>query len=288
MDNDSRIKFYNAFIKNDFTQMDHIVSADGQQTLIKFYRGIYQGETNFNMDALKAKQLWLSAPQVFNDPFDCAICVDYLESLKAQYYRFFTPFLGEYRTKAWLNSEVTRGRIENIVKEVEPVLKVQDEQIQNSIFVSSFSERKNLKSLRMWGHYANYHKGFCCEYDIKQMFQRRGTMCIGPVKYQTTYSVKDYYDDSEGRRAILDIIYTKAKEWEYENEWRVTQIAENRNMSNGFLVPFINPIRIYLGCKIEKRLEQELVAYCGREKIELYQMYMKRGSYCLAYHEKST
>ena len=79
-------------------------------------------------------------------------------------------------------------------------------------------------------------------------------------------------------------LFTKAKEWQYEKEWRVSQKREDYSGA-GYNIIFVQPKRVYLGCNISARLKNDVINLCNNRGIELYQMVMRPGSFCLDIRE---
>jgi len=77
----------------------------------------------------------------------------------------------------------------------------------------------------MWSHYADQHRGVCVGYDVSEL----PAVALHKVSYGESRSIsaKDIQawlvDGNElARRAIaIACLRTKAKEWRYENEWRL-------------------------------------------------------------------
>jgi hypothetical protein len=75
----------------------------------------------------------------------------------------------------------------------------------------------------MWSHYANQHKGFCIG------FVRKNDNLLGdinrtkPVEYDCNYPEADPLDENGNydHSIFTKMLFTKAKNWEYEKEWRL-------------------------------------------------------------------
>ena len=76
-----------------------------------------------------------------------------------------------------------------------------------SIHVACFSETK--ESILMWSHYADNHKGFCVEYDFKELgISNPFARFIFPVIYtDTIFDMKDYLPDSNKEFDDLKKLY---------------------------------------------------------------------------------
>lgn len=71
-------------------------------------------------------------------------------------------------------------------------------------------------SLLMWSHYADYHSGICLGFSTESPV----LSIIKPVEYLSEYPKISSYtvDDDTYLRFSL---YSKAKDWSYEQEWRI-------------------------------------------------------------------
>ena len=272
-------EFHEAYIKADRKKLDTLWKESTPSTLIKFHPGKYEpnGE-NFLLDSISNKTLWLSSPKFFNDPFDCVINVNYYSEAERIRRNYLKKYFDDDNIVEYLLSfdESEKG----LLKFAESLKELNEDinsYFENSIYVSSFSEFDNLKSIRMWAHYANNHSGVCLEYDFNAVKNASLFGCI-PVKYTNDYHyLLDANDVFENVANYLKF-FTKAKEWEHEREWRVAQKNETINM-NGYKVAFALPISIYLGCKVSDKLKDDVMSICKDKGISLYQMKMNPGSF---------
>ena len=83
----------------------------------------------------------------------------------------------------------------------------------------------------MCSHYADNHRGFCIEFDFRDDSRLR--QLARPVRYQEnmpSMGAKELAANSEN--SFVDTcILTKARQWEYEQEWRVFQHEGNKSVS---------------------------------------------------------
>ena len=77
-------------------------------------------------------------------------------------------------------------------------------------------------------------------------------------------------------------MYTKASEWEYEKEWRVSYCLDNSNGA-GFEAACGLPKRVYLGCKAPEKLREDIFDLCTNNGVEVFQMKLKSESYKLVF-----
>ena len=144
-------------------------------------------------------------------------------------------------------------------------------EFKHEMLVGCFSEINN--SILMWSHYANNHKGFCVEYDFYSMPP------LLPVIYDAYYWGIEGFGKakSDGTLKVL----RKAKEWEYEREWRffIYNHTHSDNLDieiseeeKGFLLDGPKPTGVYLGCRAKENSDLSAVIkqYCLKEQIPLY------------------
>lgn len=133
----------------------------------------------------------------------------------------------------------------------------------------------------MWSHYADGHKGFCIEYDFKDLKNINNLL---PVAYSTdrpSIPLECIYNNSkdmntEVAKALYIALLTKDNIWEYENEWRIIISAtEGKNIE----MPPISAI--YLGAEMPEEDKKKLIEIASKKKIPVKQMIVDRGVYAL-------
>lgn len=176
----------------------------------------YQRLTAHSLASLLNETVWLSSPAAFNDPFDCAITLsrDKLEES-----------LEHAITEIAERNNISREQIENHDKIIN-----QDqaayEWLRNSLRttmqkIGVLCLSATPCEILMWSHYAQNHKGFCVEYDFSEGTHLR--KLAHPVNYSETIPALSLANlPANAKNNFLDVcIFTKAKQWEYEQEWRV-------------------------------------------------------------------
>jgi len=162
-----------------------------------------------SLSILINKKIWVAKPDSFNDPFDCKI--RFKPEMNPEAFRKYLDRTG--RTSGNLHKDY------EIFQEV--LQKFRDIDIQN-LGVFSMSQIKD--NILMWSHYANQHKGFCIG------FVRKSDNLLGdidktqPVEYDCNYPEVDPLDENGNydQSIFTKMLFTKAKDWEYEKEWRLT------------------------------------------------------------------
>ena len=280
MEQSKAIYFHNAYINADEKELRRLWEEDAPQWLIKFYPAKYENDgTNYFLQHLEHKTLWLSSPVLFNDPFDSIINFDYRNQVGQWSKSILISLVGEKLAHEIMETEHAYKALEKMKDRFQCDMGAMHKLLEKSMYTACFAERDNLKSLRMWGHYANCHAGVCAEYAFCDVNQATAFGCI-PIKYDDTY---EYCIDAvsiEEQVCNFMKLYTKSKEWQYEKEWRVSQKREDYS-GTGYNIAFVQPKRVYLGCNVAARLKNDVIHLCENQGIELYQMTMRPSSFCL-------
>ena len=154
----------------------------------------YYAYNENSLSVLINKKIWIAKPESFNDPFDCRI--------------EFEDITDDNLLK-WIFKQMDRGTKQS----------------------ESMSEFKD--NILMWSHYADKHRGFCIE------FTRDSDNYLGdiyrtiPINYVNEYT-KMKLIDSTGEvyeSVFYKYFFTKAKDWEYEGEWRCFYHEGGREVS---------------------------------------------------------
>ena len=181
-------------------------------------------------------QLYFTAPQVFNDPFDCKPFMN-LEGTTQELEAFFTQLaINKY---PGADDATVRSLVRDACGPHMDLGKMASNASQawNDAFelgICCFSEPND--NILMWSHYADCHKGICLEFECRQsekLFQY-----ARPVRYTSTYPELHFFKPD--RRMGEEFFFSKAVDWSYEREWRVTSdnpgpIAFNPDVLTGII-----------------------------------------------------
>ncbi len=163
----------------------------------------------------------------------------------------------------------------------------------SSFFRVASLTSNGVSSMPMWAHYANNHKGYCIEYDMKHLQNSKLSAITFPVQYANrridVTSIMDHQVDrmiqaiedqkAQGRKIILyddlTMIFLvsffcniKHDTWSYEHEFRCTVGATIPGM------PYFNaaPKAIYIGAKCADSHVSQLISIAEKLNITAYMM----------------
>lgn len=159
-------------------------------------------------------QLWFSKPSDFNDPFDCQIGIE-IENTKEAISMVLQKF-STTKTRAEINKKVKHYSKNKA--EYSQLVKTTISSFINAQAICCFAGDENSKSnILMWSHYAKSHQGICLKFDVlkdTEFFSK-----ALKVNYQKEYPKCNYAKNSDF--FVENLITTKAKIWEYEEEVRI-------------------------------------------------------------------
>jgi Protein of unknown function (DUF2971) len=264
----------------------------------RFFR--YCSLNDYTFVNLENDQLWLSPINKLNDPFECAMSLDYLASLRM----FFksTLFRKELERKSGLR--LNDGEIGKIISDDDPFTAYREvcgskgvfidqtaaelrdlimarwqamlQDARKMIRVCCFTGRRD--SVLMWSHYADNHVGICLEYDFRDVDEFR--YLLQPIYYRDDFFQVSTMEDLTFTSHLMSAIQ-KSTDWSYEQEWRVTGIPQ-RNGKVPETVKAPLPQAIYLGVRFEQNkpeVQVRLRQIAGAKGIRLVQMAQDPAAY---------
>lgn len=307
-------------------------------------------EKGYSLELLKTDKMHLQTPEHFNDPYDSGFVLlskdmgnekikdILLENLNVLRQELNLSNKEEFKLKKKIiksnnvildvakvyakkidpNHEKTPEERAQIAKKFTDNLENSDtktyQRFKRKYYISCFSEDNN--SILMWSHYANYHKGFCVEYNFKELgIKNYLTRCIFPVFYtNTVFDLGKYYPRSDkgfedvlsnfmnginineirdgltfperntktNNMALFYASLHKYNGWDYEKEWRYVFPYKRSDKQIYINVP--KPTAIYLGSEISKESPEnkEAILEIGRKRnINVYQMQMESSEFRL-------
>ena len=241
--------------------------------------------------------MYFSSVNDFNDPFDCQFQVDSSCS-EAERRRYYQYILEKYEPSH------DRHKIQETLDTAEEnlgpgMIKFFDKMAQSQTILEV--ERRGLyclsavpNNILMWAHYANAHHGFCLQFlneqsqrfRVKSNPEERGEtpklLDPAPVRYSKQYPVVNFI---RGNRMTVGLrtCFTKAKQWKYEQEWRIVDI----NGPGPHQFPPQCLTGVIFGCRMSEKHKELIRDWCeDRDSaIKYYQARQSVDSYRLHIEE---
>lgn len=242
-----------------------------------FYK-YYNFDDKHSLENLKNRILYCSCAADFNDPYDSY------------------PYIFDHQALESVNRRARRNSkgYENIDKQCDRLLK----EARNEIYICCMSSL--FDSILMWSHYAKNHTGFCVEYNLHSSLSKYDTI-LSPVIYTEKrpyipFCREDYKKNKqfklEYNRQVYGSFMYKAKEWEYESEYRIILPKE---LYPNHIIEKVRIKSIYVGANASKEninaihlIVNHLNKIHANEKnfkIRLFKMKLAKKEYKLLYEE---
>lgn len=216
-------------------------------------------------------QVFLSPANRVNDPFDCLVYVNhelYANKIYENVKKIF-PNVADKVIQEETNAEIAYSLDKRLYE------------MKSSLRIACFTE--NCLSPLMWAHYADSHKGFCIEYDLRKLAcgYRWGLLPViySNKRYDATKAVT-----VRNSNMVMNPYFFKSLHWKYEKEWRMV-VPDNMFKDEEYYADFSDGISaIYLG--LESHIEHEdkiseIVKKYSNGSIPIYEIYIKPDSYKL-------
>ncbi len=257
---------------------------------------------------LKDSTIWLADPRSMNDPYDSTHSINF-SKLDINLYKnppqslidrlpldklagglLETLKVSDDPKVTLIDLMLSEESIEKREKMKEALLFVTEkmyediahssaDRIKSSFKLCSFSDR--VDSTLMWAHYANYHKGFCIEYDVKSLpGDDPRSRLLYPVIYSsevfdaTEHLMLGIESQSFNNLRLNMAGLVKATDWAYENEWRLLFSNGILDKEQAYLMP--KPKAVYLGSHISSEDQLEILEIC--QEIGVPAMKMKHST----------
>lgn len=227
----------------------------------KFARIVYNETTGEpRVPYLNDELIRFTQPSQLNDPWEC------------RPYALAKSIPGYNEIKNGLD------KVSKLAKERQSILKYLDQRY--GIF--SLTDAKH--SSAMWAHYARDHQGVCIGFDRDHRFFNPTPECHFYKPEPVRYRARPVEYDPIHKNYNPDVLYTKALEWAYEEEWRMVvdfQLREPDNKIAPNLEARTLPVYLYrvpqdavreviIGNRADKRLFKSVQDWAFERNINTY------------------
>ena len=232
----------------------------------------YKPWNDYTKKILTDGELYFPSIGKLNDPFEGSIpyIFDQSELTTENIFRWMYK-MAKHTHPTWKEQEIydyvceeqKKGRLFD-EKHIEKQNIETREDVEKLFGILSLTTKSN--NFLMWSHYANSHTGICIGFNVHKVFDAvKGT--LRDVIYQTYLPVKHLDDDTA--QFITNLLFTKSKDWEYEDEYRLIKM----NASNSIIkIPLESIVSITLGCKIPIEAKNEII-YIVKKQIPSCKIY---------------
>lgn len=245
----------------------------------KLYK--YYGINEYTLNVLETSRLWFSAPQSFNDPFDCHIRVNLGSDGETVFANLERVFPDQY-AHIWKDKNLKKA-FGDAAFGNELFNEILEKAFAQSLGVCCFSEVAT--SPLMWAHYGSSHTGICLEFDTSSSNAIRDNVI--PVQYYEEYPefVLDSFGKNELSMFLLQLIASKGDDWDYEFEWRAV-FNSGGNKLYDFDKSLLKKVIFGLRTKeSEKQMIMELIKNAGYADMQYAQVALAKDKYRIEINE---
>lgn len=233
----------------------------------------------------------MAPPGSFNDPFDCKIPMNYhlldTEDKKNEYADAVIArnrlLIDSSQSKSELDRKKLLERLNDLDKLQSEHEELEFSAYNNHFGVFSLSHRWD--SILMWSHYADNHRGFVIGYNLEKLKGSDIFAQGGPVSYVDEFPNMDPITDSAKFESSIVQLFSKAKDWQYEEEYRLVnlfypQIPSNDDRNIKLPIDFID--EVVIGLDINNNDKTSIFAFCQERSISLFKIIKTPFMYSLA------
>ncbi len=239
--------------KIDFEKAIRLKEQNLPKSIFKF-----RAVNDFALKNLSDGTAWFTSPSKYNDPYDCVGTLSYAE-------------LARTVSNAPPNYEqALRQHYESIFTSLRETLKI-----------SSFCTLHT--PILMWSHYADNHRGFCMEYEVQDLPEGIRRILFPVIYISTLFDYEKYFQNISKSPLNFNIFFTlvsalhKAKEWDYESEWRIAFVHNALANESNYAIGF--PKAIHLGARVSEADKDKLLVICRKRGIEVHEMRLARDRF---------
>lgn len=240
---------------------------------------------NSKIDTFENKQVYLSSPLYFNDPYDCQLNMTLVNSMDD----FLKLGMNREERRIVKKNKKIEKQIEKETVDLQKEIWEDWNDFRSRILICCFTE--SWDNFLMWSHYASTYNGICVEYDVQELLQCKKMPM--PVLYtDKLIATKDYLTKQDFHKAEPEVLYkagiyavlSKHLSWSYENEWRLIEIEDS--IIDGKVCVLPKPSAIYFGQNLKIEIKGRLIEKSKKIAIpNLYDVKISNKQYKLIKQE---
>lgn len=224
------------------------------------YRSLGPSAKENTLSIIKNRMLWAACPLEFNDPFDCVPQI--LDTIPD---RHSIKKLLAKRAQAH-GKRFTRQERSEEYKVAQAKLNENpsyfNEAWEDSMkMVGVISLAKSYGNFPMWAHYADNHEGICIEIDTGidgSPLEKCNEVVYGPNRPVFKHITHANERNLKHLLEVYSFLLHKAREWEYEGEWRYICNIEKGKKGRLVRLPPSSITRIIVGAKVSDDCQNEI------------------------------
>lgn len=182
--------------------------------------------------------------------------------------------------------EINEFQKDHVIEKFQKYHKDSAEEYFNSIGILSLSKKWN--NPLMWSHYTNSHRGFCIgfneEHNFFKDFQSEfGIGNINKVIYESNRPFLELSSNKDGNcisKKNMEILCTKSKDWEYEDEYRIIRRLNDPDLMVGdaflYKIPHDAVAEVVIGLQADSKLQDEILKFCNQMNVSAHKVFQDK------------
>jgi hypothetical protein len=214
----------------------------------------YRPHDSYSRSWITNEELFFASPAMFNDPFDSKVFYT-VDGTRDQKKRYFSSAINDVYPgiKKRQQREMIKRALSNRMSDADYESHISRMQKRIDEYgIVSLSQKAN--DMLLFAYYGKDHTGYCLKY--RRTAENVFSMAR-KVDYAQTYPKFSMFDEELQKRGALGdkVLYTKAKCWEHEQEWRIGFVNEKRVLKS----PHDILVGIILGCNMRPSDRQAII-----------------------------
>ncbi|MES2330974.1 MAG: DUF2971 domain-containing protein [Bacteroidota bacterium] len=237
-----------------------------------------------------SNELYIPTVGEINDPFDFKIPPDYTFLDTSEKQEAYILYLVEsalptlVKNQINIQNKIAELKIAFANQEHKKILEFEYALHTNSMIdrhygICSFSKRWD--SILMWTHYSTSHTGICLGFNSTEIEKLQYFGLWGAVEYRNEFPKINPLDPASLESMFIES-HTKAKDWEYEQEYRFVKLWEPNppSLEEKKLILTEKCIsEIILGLWVDKESKNELISIAKMKNIPIFQITKTRREF---------
>lgn len=245
-------------------------------------------DNDYNKNLLLKQECYFSSVEQFNDPYDCQLpfiwdkedlSEDKIFLKMIETGRKAFPDISESELHVRAYEQQKEGWYKN-PDHLKEINNIQINKIKKEVGVLCLSSVED--NFLMWSHYSNSHTGYCIGFNPEQLYNGVDQGTLSKIEYTKEIpKCKIFQTDDE---FIHRAYFVKSKDWEYEQEYRITKVRSARKIFN---FPPRAVKEVIFGCKmtIENKLNLIEFIKLNYPRASVFEMKLSDSNFKLEKHQ---
>ncbi len=216
-------------------------------------------------------ELYFPSPKKLNDPFDSLISINVFE-LSDLEIDIYLKKIQNYLIVKWGHPELINSILssyKNDKYKLQGLIDDYNDDVVNQK-IGVYSTSTNWDNLLMWSHYGDNHAGVVVSLNEKMILKNHPYLIAGLVQYPEDNKPPIILPSMKDEQAMYNRFFYKAKDWKYENEFRLINDLQPPEFSRKiYCKDSIEEVTVGFNCPLIEFTK--IMKYCKSNSIRFFQ-----------------